>query len=120
MLTTRLQHTTSENVEPKEGIAQNKQFLLLPQCFQLFFITNLSFMESFHVYVYSFSKSSADNMFYVERQNEITLFSKLENSFRTIYSSTYISYGHFLLFYFLIKSDIITLSLIRHFCSRRL
>ena len=35
------QQTTFENIVTKEGIAQNEQFLLLPQCFQLFLIITL-------------------------------------------------------------------------------
>ena len=32
-------------------IAQNEQFLLLPQCFRLFLLIKPSFMEIFHVFV---------------------------------------------------------------------
>ena len=40
-------------------IAQNEQFLLWPQCFQLYFTIKLSFLEIFQVFVTMFSKSSA-------------------------------------------------------------
>ena len=55
-----LQQTTFENL-----VTQNEQFLLLPQCFQLFLIILLLFMEIFHVFVYKFSNSSAADLLYV-------------------------------------------------------
>ena len=40
-----LQQPTFENIVTKDEIAQNKQFLLLPQCFQLFSIIKPLFMD---------------------------------------------------------------------------
>ena len=39
-----------DNNVTKEEIAQNKQFLLLPHCFQLFQVIILSFIEIFHIF----------------------------------------------------------------------
>ena len=52
----------ASNIVAKEGIVHNEQCFLLPQCFQLYLILKLSFMELFHVYANKlsmFSKPSA-------------------------------------------------------------
>ena len=49
----------------KEEIAHDKQFLLSPQCFQIYLIIKLSIMESFHVFVNIFSKAFAAELLYV-------------------------------------------------------
>ena len=54
-----------ENVVTKEEIAQNEQFLLLPQCFQLYSANTLYFFEKFHTSVDMFSKLSAADLLYV-------------------------------------------------------
>ena len=46
-LLTPLQQTTFEIIVTKSKITQNKQFLLLPQCFQFFSVTIPLFMENF-------------------------------------------------------------------------
>ena len=56
---------TFENIVTKEEIYQNEQFLLLPQCFQLFLIINLSFMEIFHVFLNMFQMLAAADLLYV-------------------------------------------------------
>ena len=48
---TNLLHTTFENIMAKGEIAHNEQFPLWPQCFQLFLMIKLSFIEIFHVFV---------------------------------------------------------------------
>ena len=50
---TPVQQTTFENIGTKVEIAQNEQFLLLQQCFQLFSVIIPSFIESFHALVLS-------------------------------------------------------------------
>ena len=50
-----LQQTTFENIETKEEIACNEQFLVLRQCFQLFSIIIVTFIEVFFMFVYIFS-----------------------------------------------------------------
>ena len=42
-------------------------FPLLPQCFQLYLMIKLSFMEIFHILTYLFSNSSAEDLSYVGR-----------------------------------------------------
>ena len=42
-----LQQTTFENIVAKGEIAHNKQFLLRPQCFQLYLTIKLSLMDIF-------------------------------------------------------------------------
>ena len=54
-----------ENMATKEEIAQNKQFLLLSPCFQLYSIIVLSFKGIFCTF--AFSKSSAANLRYFKR-----------------------------------------------------
>ena len=56
---------TSVFIVTKEEIAQIKQFLVLPQCFQLFSVIILSFIEIFHVFALLFSKLSAADLLYV-------------------------------------------------------
>ena len=46
---THLQQTTLENIVAKGEIVQNKQFLLLPQCFQLYSVIIPSILETFHI-----------------------------------------------------------------------
>ena len=50
-----LEQKTFENTVTKGEIAQDEQFLLLPQCFQLFSVIILPFIEIFHIFVYMFS-----------------------------------------------------------------
>ena len=47
---THLQQTTFENIATKEEIARDEQFLLLPQCFQLYLLFILSFIVIFVVF----------------------------------------------------------------------
>ena len=61
--TTNLQQTTFENFVTKGEIAQ--QFLLLSQCFQLFLMIKLSFMEIFHIFANMFLKTFAAELLYV-------------------------------------------------------
>ena len=56
---------TFENIEAKGEIAHDEQFLLWPQCFQLYLTIELSFMEIFQVFVTIFLKSSAADLLYV-------------------------------------------------------
>ena len=58
------QQTTFENIVAKDKIAHDEQFLLWPQCFQIYFTIKLS-LESFQVCVTMFSKSSAADVMYV-------------------------------------------------------
>ena len=60
-----LQQTTFENTVAKGEIVHYEQFLHLPQCFQLYLIIQLSFIEIFHVFAYMFWKSSAADLMYV-------------------------------------------------------
>ena len=60
-----LQQTTFENIVARDEIAQNKQFLLLSQCFQLYLITLLSFFEILHVFPSMFQMSYAAELLYV-------------------------------------------------------
>ena len=57
--------TTFENILAKGEIAHNEQFLLWPQCFQLYLSIKLSFIEIFQVFVTMFSKLSAADFLYV-------------------------------------------------------
>ena len=49
----------------KEKIAHDEQFPILPQCFQLYLMIKLSFMEISHTFANMFSKSSAAKVSYV-------------------------------------------------------
>ena len=49
----------------KGEIAHDEQFLLWPQCFQLYLTMKLSFMEIFEVFVTMFSKLSAADLLYI-------------------------------------------------------
>ena len=49
----------------KGEIAQKKQYLLLPKCFQLYSIIMLFYIEIFHIFDKMFSKSSAADLLYV-------------------------------------------------------
>ena len=74
-LQTHLQQTTFENIMAKGEIAHDEQFPLFPQCFQLYLMIKLSFMELFHIFAIIFSKSSAAELSYVEMVKEnLTLF----------------------------------------------
>ena len=59
-----LQQTTFENVVTKEEIAQDEQFLLLTQCFQIYSISMSTFRKIFHLIVEMFSKSSSADLLY--------------------------------------------------------
>ena len=61
---THLQQTNFENIEAKEEIAYDDQFLLWPQCFQLYSVIVLSFMKMFNVFDYMFSESPAADLLY--------------------------------------------------------
>ena len=52
----------------KGEIAHDEQFLLWPQCFQLYVIIKLSFMENVLDFVTIFSKWSAADLLYVEKR----------------------------------------------------
>ena len=52
-----------ENIMTKGRIAKNEQFLLLPQCFQLFLVIIPTFIEVFRVFPWMFSKSSAVDLY---------------------------------------------------------
>ena len=54
----------------KGEIAYDEQFLLWPQCFQLYLTIKLSFMEIVQVFVTMFSKSSVADWLYVESVKE--------------------------------------------------
>ena len=56
---------TFENIVAKGEIAHDEQFLLRPQCFQLYLSNKLFLMEIFQVFVYMFSKSNASDLSYV-------------------------------------------------------
>ena len=56
-----MQQTTIENIFAKGEIALHKQFHLLPQCFQLYLLIILAFIEIFHILILLFSKLSATN-----------------------------------------------------------
>ena len=62
-----LQQTTFENIVAKREIAQNEQFLLLPQCYQLCLVIIPIFIEMFYCFAKMFSKSSAAESLYVGR-----------------------------------------------------
>ena len=59
---THLYQTTYENIVTKGEMAQYDQFLILPQCFQLFFVIIPVIID---IFVKTFSKSSAADMSYV-------------------------------------------------------
>ena len=48
----------------KGEIPHDEQFLLLPQCFQLYLTIKLSFMKIFHVFANNFSTQSAAELSY--------------------------------------------------------
>ena len=62
-----LQQMTFENTVAKGKIVQNKQFLLSPQCFQLYSITilSVSYIEIFSYFANILSRSSAAELLYV-------------------------------------------------------
>ena len=60
-----LQQTTFENIVTKGEIAQDEQFHLLPQCFQLLSVIILSFIEISLVFAGYFLNSSAADLLYV-------------------------------------------------------
>ena len=62
-----MQQMTSENIAAKGEIAHDDQFLLWPQCFQLYLTIKLFFMEIFQVIVTMFSKLSAADLLYVQK-----------------------------------------------------
>ena len=62
---THLKQTTLENIVAKGEIDHDEQFLLWPQCVQLYLTIKLSFMEIFHVFVDMFPKASAADLMYV-------------------------------------------------------
>ena len=64
---TRLQQTSFENIVTKGEIAHDEQFPLLPQCFQLYLIINLSFMEIFRMFANMFSKPYAADLRMLQR-----------------------------------------------------
>ena len=65
---THMQQTTFENIVTRGDIAHNEQFLILPQCFQLYLIENLSFIAIFHFFVNKFWKSSAADLLAVNEK----------------------------------------------------
>ena len=69
----------------KEEIAQNEQFLLLPQYFQLYSIFKLSFIEIFHNIAKMISKSSAADLLYVEKGEASKINHVMSFSFFNIY-----------------------------------
>ena len=64
-LTLSHMQTTFENTVTKGEIAQNKQFLLLLQCFQLDSVIILSFIKICNIFANMFSKLSAADLLYV-------------------------------------------------------
>ena len=62
---TQYKQVTFENIVAKGKIAHDEQFLLWPQCFQLYLEIKLSFMEIFLFFATIFSKSSVADLFYV-------------------------------------------------------
>ena len=60
-----LQQTTFKNTVTKEEIAQDEQFLLLPQFFQLFSVIIPTNIELLCVFAFILSKSSAAELLYV-------------------------------------------------------
>ena len=57
--------TTFENIVAKCEIAHDEQFLLLPQCFQLYLTIKQSVLEIFQVFVTMFSILSAAVVLYM-------------------------------------------------------
>ena len=51
---TQKQQTTFENIMAKSEIAHDEQFLVWPQCFQLYLTIKLSFMDFFQVFITMF------------------------------------------------------------------
>ena len=68
-----MQETTFKNIMAKEEIAQNEQFLLLPQYFQLCLIVKLSFIEICSFFVLYVGKWEYSDLFYVKRMSPYTL-----------------------------------------------
>ena len=64
----------------KGDIAHDEQFPLMPQCFQLYLMIKLSFMEIFHILVNMFSKSSAAKLLYVVKGYNLTHTSNLQQT----------------------------------------
>ena len=56
-----LQQTTFKSIVAKGEIAQNEQFLLLSQCFQLFSVIILSLLKKFHIFAYLFLAPLAES-----------------------------------------------------------
>ena len=56
---------TLENILAKGVIAQNEQFLYLPQYFQLYLTIILSFLDIFRTFANMISKLSAADLLYV-------------------------------------------------------
>ena len=56
---------TFENIVAKGEITHDEQFLLGPQCFQLYLTIKRFFMKIFQAFVTMFSKSSAADLLYV-------------------------------------------------------
>ena len=63
-----LQQTTIENIVAKGEIAQNKQFLHLPQCLKLFAVIIPSFIEIFRFFANMLSKLSVADLLYVGKR----------------------------------------------------
>ena len=66
-LKTHLETKTADDFWKHCEIAKDEQFLLWPQCFQLYWIIKLSFMEILQVFVSMLSKSSAANLLYMAK-----------------------------------------------------
>ena len=62
-----MQQTTFENIWAKGEIAHNEQFLNLPQCFKLYSMIKLSFIEIYHIFNKKLSNLSAVDLSYVEK-----------------------------------------------------
>ena len=62
---THVKQTPFENIVAKREIAHNEQYLHLPQCFQLYLIVKLLFVELFHIFAYLYFMLSAEELFNV-------------------------------------------------------
>ena len=62
-----LQQTSFENIVAKGENAHNEQFHILLQCFQLYSIIPLLFIDFLSIFDNMFSKSSAAELLYVEK-----------------------------------------------------
>ena len=60
---------TLEYFVAKKEIAHNEQFFLLPDCFQLYLIILHTLLAIFYTFTWIISKSSAADLFYVEKVN---------------------------------------------------